>query len=76
MTALAHGKFEATLGELELDVAHAEQKLGVARANLKRVARAAHAAGMTEREIAKAVKRSGPAVHAWLHAKDPNQQAA
>lgn len=68
----AHDKFIVTLGELELEVANAKQDLAEAQKNLQRVARAAHAAGMTERQIAKAARRSGPAIHAWLHAKEPN----
>lgn len=59
-------KFVAELEHLEGSVVEAKQRLGLAQQNLQRVARAAHAAGMTEREIAVACKRSGPAVHAWL----------
>jgi DNA-binding transcriptional regulator LsrR (DeoR family) len=62
-----HDRFGAALGEAAGLVLAAEETLANKRADLKRIARAAHAAGMTERQIAKAAGRSGPAVHAWLH---------
>lgn len=74
MAGLGHEKFEAALEDIAGQVAVAETALSSKRGDLKRVARAAHAAGMTERDIAKVTHRSGPAVHAWLHSKDANGQ--
>jgi hypothetical protein len=70
MTGLAHEKFVAELGVLSLVVEHAEDELRLARADLQRVGRAAKAAGLSERQIGVAARRSGPAVHAWLHPKE------
>ncbi len=70
MTGLGHEKFTEALRDAADQVGDAEASLTVARGDLKRIARAAHAVGMTERAIAKITARSGPAVHAWLHAKD------
>lgn len=69
MTGLGHEKFEDALRVQAEVVTGAEENLKEERADLKRIARAAHATGMTERAIAKVTGRSGPAVHAWLHAK-------
>jgi DNA-directed RNA polymerase specialized sigma24 family protein len=66
-TGLGHAEFAKSLKLAAVDVAAVESSLSSKRATLKRVARAAHAAGMTERQIAEACGRSGPAVHAWLH---------
>lgn len=70
MAGLNFDKFEIALTNAAGIVADADGALTTARGELQRIARAAHAAGMTERAIAKITGRSGPAVHAWLHAKD------
>jgi hypothetical protein len=70
MAGLGHEKFEAALKVSAEVVDGVTTQLAEVRGDLKRIARAAHAAGMTERDIAKATGRSGPAVHAWLHAED------
>jgi hypothetical protein len=75
VTGLNHEKFETSLKSLAAIVGENERSLKDARDRLQRVARAAHAAGMTERQIARAAGRSGPAVHAWLHAGDAVQES-
>jgi hypothetical protein len=70
MAGLNYDKFENALNRAAAQVNGRVIDLAEDRANLQRIARAAHAAGMSERQIARAVGRSGPAVHAWLHAGD------
>ena len=74
MTGLNHEKFEAALADAAAEVGDAEALLKEKHGNLQRLARAANATGMSERQIARAAARSGPAVHAWLKAtpKDGN----
>lgn len=74
MAGLGHDKFTAALEEAARHVDENTSFLTASRGDLKRLARAAHAAGMTERDIAKVTHRSGPAVHAWLHSKDASGQ--
>jgi hypothetical protein len=72
MAGLNFEKFEKALEEAARRVDDNVSLLAASRSDLARIARAAHVAGMTERGIARITKRSGPAVHAWLHAKDKN----
>jgi hypothetical protein len=69
VTGLNHAQFIETLALRSDKVDDCKDNLDRAQRDLERIARAAHAAGMTERQIGAACGRSGPAVHAWLHAR-------
>jgi hypothetical protein len=56
----------AQLRKLEVRVSRLDARLETAQADLVRAAKTAHVAGMTEREIAKAVRRTPKAVHVWV----------
>jgi vacuolar-type H+-ATPase subunit D/Vma8 len=56
----------ARLRKLEAQVSLIDRRLASAQTDLMRAAKMAHVAGMTEREIAKTVKRTPKAVHVWV----------
>jgi hypothetical protein len=61
--------FEAELRKLGAERRRLEDEASAVRADIVRIARAAAAAGLTERRIAKAVGVTPAAAHKWLAPK-------